>query len=195
MKTLQLLGLLFLASCGSRTSEPQTEFRQILPDTSKSWAGQMTREAFHQTRKLERKLNVQSLISGRKSEEIRIWGLSGFYDPQSLTILSKADTQGWNVRQVSFYDSKNDSISKDITRPIQSFPFDDYWSLKSQSDLANGDDYGCMDGGDVFIEIANASKYRFMWYRCPEINEKKDSTFYQVIELRRKIAGLMGERR
>jgi hypothetical protein len=194
MKTLQLLGLLILASCGNLKSEPQAEFRQIVPDTSKSWAGQMTREAFHQTRKLERKLNVRSITNGIKGEEIRIWGLSGSYDPQSLTILSNADTRGWNVRQVSFYYSKNDSISKDITKPIQSFPIDDYWSLASQSDLANGDDYGCMDGGDVFIEISNASKYRFMWYRCPDINEKKDSTFYQVTELRRKVAGLIGER-
>ena len=194
MKTLQLLGLLFLASCGIRTSEPQTEFRQILPDTLNSWAGQITREAFHHTRKLERKLNVQSLTSGLKGEEIRIWGLSGSYDPQSLTILSKAGRKSWNVRQLSFYHAKNDSISSDITQPIENFPFDNYWSLKSQSDLANADDYGCMDGGDVFIEIANASKYRFMWYRCPEINEKKDSTFYQVTELKRKVAALIGER-
>jgi hypothetical protein len=194
MRILQILGLLFLASCGSRSSEPQSEFRQNLPDTSKSWAGQMTREAFLQTRKLERKLNMTSIINGINGEELRIWGLSGSYDPQSLTILSKADMQGWNVRQVSFYHSRNDSISKDFTTPIQSFPFDDYWNLASQSDLANGDDYGCMDGGDVFIEIANASKYRFMWYRCPDINEKKDSTFYQVTELRRKVAGLIGER-
>jgi hypothetical protein len=154
----------------------------------------MTREAFHQTRKLERELNVSSITNGIKGEEIRIWGLSGFYDPQSLTILSKTDTKGWNVRQLSFYHLKNDSISKDITKLIQSFPLDNYWSLASQSDLANGDDYGCMDGGDVFIEMANASKYRFMWYRCPDINEKKDSTFYQVTELRRKVAGLLGQR-
>ena len=155
----------------------------------------MTREAFHQTRKLEGKLNVRSLTSGIKGEEIRIWGLSGPYDPQSLTILSNSDSQGWNVRQVSFYHSKNDSISKDFTKPIQSFPIDDYWSLASQSDLANGDDYGCMDGGDVFIEIVNASKYRFMWYRCPDINEKKDSIFHKVAELRKKVDGLIGERR
>jgi len=51
-----------------------------------------------------------------------------------------------------------------------------------------------MDGGDVFIEVANASKYRFMWYRCPDINAKKDSAFYQVTELRRRVAELIGER-
>jgi hypothetical protein len=194
MKTLQVLGLLILASCGNRPSEPQTEFKQIVPDTSKSWAGQMTREAFYQTRKLEPKLDVKSIVNGTKGEEIRIWNLSGSYDPQSLIILSKVNAHRWNVRQVSFYQSKNDSISKDISKPIQSFPIDDYWNLASQSDLANGDKYGCMDGGDMFIEIANASKYRFMWYRCPDINENKDSIFFQVNELRRKVAGLIGER-
>jgi hypothetical protein len=194
MKTLQLLGLLFLISCGNRISEPQIDFRHILPDTSKSWAGQMTHEAFHQTRKLEEKLNVRSLISGVKGEEMRIWGLSGSYDPQRLTILSKADGEGWNIRQVSFYHTKNDSISSDDAKPIENFLFDDYWNLASQSDLKNSDDYGCLDGGDVFIEMANVAKYRFMWYRCPDINEKKDSAFYQVTELRRKIAGLIEER-
>jgi hypothetical protein len=194
MKTLQLLGLLLIASCGNRSSEPHAEFRRILPDTSKSWAGQMTREAFHQTRNLEEKLNLRSLTSGIKGEEIRIWGLAGFYDPQSLTILSKASREGWNIRLVSFYQIKYDSISSDVTMPIENFPFDDYWNLASQSDLRNCDDYGCVDGGDVFIELANAAKYRFMWYRCPDINESKDSTFYQIIELRRKIAGLIGKR-
>ena len=95
---------------------------------------------------------------------------------------------------MSFYQSKNDSISKDITKPIQNFPFDNYWRLASQSDLPNGDAYGCMDGQDLFIELANASKYRFMWYRCPDINEKKDSIFFQVTELQRKVTELIGER-
>jgi hypothetical protein len=139
----------------------------------------MTREAFHQTRKLEGRLNVRSLTSGIKGEEIRIWGLSGFYDPQSLTILSKAPGEGWNIRQVSIYRTSNDSISSDVTKLIVNFPFHDYWSLASQSDLKNGDDYGCMDGGDVFIEMANTKKYRFMWYRCPDINEKKIQCFFR----------------
>lgn len=194
MKTLQILGLLLFVSCGNRSSKPQTEFRQILPDTSRTWAGRMTREAFHRTKQLELKLNVRSITNGIKGEEIRIWGLSGSYEPQSLTILSKADTQRWNARWVSFYHSKNDSISNDIAKSIQNFPFNDYWGLASQSDLVNGDEYGCIDGEDVFIEIANASRYRFMWYRCPDINEKKDSTFHRVTELQRKVAGLIGER-
>jgi hypothetical protein len=194
MKTLQLLGFLFLASCGNPTSEPQTEFRHILPDTSKSWAGQMTRDAFHQTRTLEGNLNVKSLTNGIKGEEFRVWGLSSFYDPQSLTILSNVDKKVWNIRQVFFYHRNNDSISSDITKPIETFSFDDYWKLASQSDLRNGDNYGCMDGGDIFIEMANAKNYRFMWFRCPDINEKRDSTFFHVVELRRKIAGLIGER-
>ena len=195
MRTLQLLGFLFLASCVNPVSEPKAKFRHILPDTSKSWAGQMTREAFHQTRKLECKLKVRTLAKGIKGEEIRIWELSGSYDPQSLTILSKAGTEGLNIRQVSFYNTKNDSISSDVTKPIENFLFDDYWNLASQSDLTNGDNFGCTDGGDVFIEMANDSKYRFMWYRCPDINEKKDSTFYHVIELRKKIAGLIAEKK
>jgi hypothetical protein len=192
MKTVKVLGILLLASCRNPTSEPQTGFEYILPDTLKSWAGQMTREAFHQTGTLGRNLNVKSLTSGIKGEEFRVWELSGSYDPQSLTILSNIDEKGWNVRRVFFYHRNKDSISSDIKKPIGTFSFDDYWKLASQSDLRNSDDYSCMDGQDIFIEMANAKKYRFMWFRCPEINEKKDSTFFRVVELRRKIAGLIG---
>jgi hypothetical protein len=194
MQILHFFGFLFLASCGNRTSEQQTAVRLILPDTSKSWAGQMTRYASDQTGKLEKKLNLRSITNGIKGKEIRIWELSGLYDPQSLTILSKGDNEGWNLKQVSFYQAENDSVSSVVTKPIENFPFDDYWNLASQSDMRNGDDYGCLDGGDVFIEMADVANYRFMWYRCPDINEKKDSTFYRVDELRKKITGLIKER-
>ena len=198
MKTLKLIGLLFLAACGRHSSDPQTTFKQILPDTSKSSSGRMTRETFHQTRKIEQKLDLISLLNGSNNEEIRIWRLSGSYDPQSVTILAKLKTDAWHLRQLTFNHSKNDSITSDVTRQLPSKVINtlnliSYWNLPSQSDLKTGDAYGCMDGSDVFIEMANTAKYRFMWYRCPDINETKDSAFHRVFELRSKIAQLGGE--
>lgn len=199
MKTLKILGICLLASCSSQTSEPQKEFKRILPDTTQSWSGQMTKEAYHQTRSIEKKFSLESLLNGVKGKELRIWNLSGFYDPQVLLILSKSKTNNWNLRVLNFYQTKGDSIYSDYTRPIRSSSIDSlnlnrYWSLASQSDLKAGDTYGCMDGGEVFMEIADATKYRFMWYRCPDINKNRDSAFFIVTELKSKLRELTVER-
>jgi hypothetical protein len=50
-----------------------------------------------------------------------------------------------------------------------------------------------MDGGDVFIELVNSSKYRFMWYRCPSMNKEKDSAFYLINKLASSLDGLAVE--
>lgn len=198
MKMLKIIGSFLLTSCGGYPVEHAAKFRHILPDTSKSWAGRMTREEFYLTRNLERKLNLRSLTQGVTNTEVRIWNLSGSYDPQVINVLYRLNNEEWGLRTILFNRSKDDSIYTESRRRINSdrmdtFNFNQYWNLPSQSDLSAGDSYGCIDGGNVFMEIADSTRYRFMWYRCPAINKDKDSVFLLVNELPNKLHELFGE--
>lgn len=182
MRNLIILGVFFLSSCGSNPVETVTEFRRLIPDTTKSWSGRMSRDYYHFTRQLEQKLNLPSLLNGTKNQEFRVWNLSNAYDPLDLFILKEDSIDKWTLRTLSFYHANGDSIGTDYTRLVRqdfidSMNLSNFWSLGSQSDLRDGDSYGCFDGGDVFMEIADSARYRFMWYRCPDLNKHKDSVF------------------
>jgi len=192
MRALILPVLFFLASCGGQSVEKNNGFKRLLPDTTKSWSGKMTRDTYNSTRRLEEKLYLESILNGTKNQEIRVWNLSGSYDPQVLFILKKDSGDWWRLRTLSFYQTKADSIYADHTRSIPTGSIDSlhlnrYWVLASQSDLKAGDSFGCLDGGDAFMEMADSVKYRFLWYRCPDINKLKDSAFFLVSELTSKL--------
>ena len=185
----------FLISCGDPPVSKAHQFQRNLPDTSKSWSGQKTAETFHVTRKFEHEIELFSLIDGPMQTEIRIWNLSASYDPQSLTILQQADSISWLLRRVNFFYKKPDSIVSDLSKKIpaqviESLRVNRLWDLKSQSDLKNGDSFGCVDGSVKFIEIADFNRYRFSWYNCPFINKDRDSIFFEVLEFTEKIGAL-----
>jgi hypothetical protein len=52
MRTLLILGLFFLASCGSQSGDTTLDFERNIPDTTKSWAGRMTKESYHEATRL-----------------------------------------------------------------------------------------------------------------------------------------------
>lgn len=188
MKTLIIIGIFVLTSCDSQSGDTVTTFKKSFPDTSKSWAGQVTRQDYHLTRNLEGKFRLPTLINGNNKTEIRIWRLSGSYDPQSLNIFQQSNSDKWSLRTISFYRTKSDSIVEDNTRQIHAgsleiLNLDRYWNMPSQSDLKEGDKYGCMDGDNVLIELANSKTYKLKWYRCPDINKDKDSVFKLANEL------------
>jgi hypothetical protein len=169
MRTLLILGLFFLASCGSQSGDTTLDFERNIPDTTKSWAGRMTKESYHEATRLETKLGLHKLSDGTSNTEVRVWNFSTSYDPQVLFILKSDSTNGWRLRTISFYKTKGDSIYADYSRMIRQSAIDSldlnrYWALASQSDLKTGDQYGCIDGGDVLVELASRTKYRFMWY-------------------------------
>jgi len=198
MRLQIVIGLFFFASCSNQNDPIFIEFKRIIPDTSKTWAGHMTREAYNQTRIFENKFNLDNLIDGSKRDEIRVWCLSGASDPQVVFIAKNDNSNSWTLRTISFYQTMRDSIYADYTRilrpsSIDSLNLNQYWILKSQSNLYNGDSYGCMDGGDIFIEMADSLRYRFMWYRCPAINKYKDSAFLLATELADKFDALAVE--
>ena len=198
MRLLIAIALFFLASCSNQRDIENVEFSRIIPDTSKTWAGRMTREAYIETRTFEKTLKFEKLIDGTKQEEIRVWYLSGSYDPQ-VVFIAKADSLNkWTLRTISFYHSKSDSIYADYSRvlrqtSVDSLNFNKYWQLTSQSDLPKGDTYGCMDGENIFIEMSNRMKYRFMWYRCPEINKDKETVFLAAATLANRLDALAVE--
>lgn len=175
--------ILFLfISCGNRQDKVSVEFNRILPDTSKTWSGRMTGEAYRQTRSFEKSLKLENLINGSFQDEIRVWYLQSSHDKNVLFIAKIDSLKKWSLRTISFYKNKSDSIYADYSKTLRhssadSLNFSKLWKIKSQSDLANGDTYGCMDGEDIFIELSERNKYRFLWYRCPEINKNKDSVF------------------
>ncbi|HEX8460529.1 MAG TPA: hypothetical protein VF623_03840 [Segetibacter sp.] len=196
---LQIAIVLFLfAFCRNKHGTGHVEFNRIMPDTSKTWAGRMTQEAFNQTRTFGKTLNLGQLIEGTPQEEIRVWYLSGSYDPQ-VVFIAKADSfNKWSLRTISFYRTKSDSIYADYSRVLRQSAVDSlnlhkYWQLTSQSDLPKGDTYGCLDGEDIFIEMSNRIKYKSMWYRCPEINKNKDTTFHSAASLVNRLDALAVE--
>jgi hypothetical protein len=195
MRILFLPGLFYLASCNTQPAEKAVPFQRQIPDTTKTWAGQMTKKSYDKAKGLEGKFGLKTLLDGTKNTELRVWNFSGYYDPQVVFILKNDTVNGWQLRTVSFYQTKGDSIYADYTRLIRdsavdSLGFDRYWVLVSQSDLKAPDSYGCSDGGDVFVELANSSRYRFMWYRCPDMNKNKDSAFLLANELTNRLDGL-----
>jgi hypothetical protein len=193
MKTfIIVIGICFLTSCGSQSVDNDTTFKASFPDTTKTWAGRETRQDFHFTRNIENKLQLSTLTNGTNYTEIRIWRLSGSYDPQSLNTLRQLSPDKWSLRTIEFYQTKSDSIIADYTTLIRdgfidSLNLDRYWNMPSQSELTDGDKYGCMDGNNVLIELANSTTYKLKWYRCPNINKTKDSVFLLVSELTSKL--------
>ncbi|MCF1715980.1 hypothetical protein L0U88_15170 [Flavihumibacter sp. RY-1] len=190
--------LFFFASCRNQGDTGINALSRVIPDTSRTWAGRMTRDAFSQTRTFEKSLKIGSLIDGTANDEIRVWYLSGSYDPQVAFIAKPDSFSKWTLRIISFYRTKVDSTYNDYSlvlrhTSVDSLNLNKYWTLTSQSDLQNGDDYGCMDGEDIFIEMSNRMKYRFMWYRCPEINKSRDSVFLTASNLANRLDALAVE--
>jgi hypothetical protein len=198
MRTLLLIAVFFFASCDSQSGDTTIDFVRQIPDTTKSWTGRMTGESYHEAKRLETKLGLPTLSNGAINTEIRVWNFSGSYDPQVLFILKNDSTNGWQLRTISFYKTKGDSIYADYSRTIRHSTVDSlnlnrYWTLASQSDLKAGDSFGCMDGGDVFVELSSSAKYCFMWYRCPDINKDKDSVFLLANHLANRLNALAVE--
>lgn len=189
MKNLTtIIGICVLTSCGSQSTDVAKIFKVNFPDTSRTWAGSETKQDLHFTRNIERRFQLAGLTMGINNTEIRIWQLSSSFDPQSLNILRQLSTNKWSLRTILFDRTKPDSVIADITKPIpagsvDSLRLDRYWNMQSQSDLKDGDKYGCTDGNDVLIELANSKSYELKWYCCPDINKSKDSVFLLASEL------------
>jgi hypothetical protein len=159
----------------------------MVPDTSKSWAGQATKQALQNVRTAETRFRLVPLRNGSSGLELRVWTLASSYDPQTLHIINFPQNRAGEHRTIS-YSFRDDSVWSDMRHvllqpQLADLDIPSLWNLKSQSDLKSGDSFGCMDGSDLFIELADSARHKFMWYRCPNINKNKDSVFAKAFSL------------
>lgn len=188
MRNLIIIALLTIASCVDAPVSKARHFIRNLPDTSATWSGKRTQQTFLITRQFEKKLKLNTLQDGLLGTEFRIWNFRSSIDPQGLTIIQSTTTQNWQLRQLTFNYRNPDSLISETNStfkvtPADSLQLDKFWQLNSQSDLKNGDEFGCLDGNTIFVELADWNRYRFSWYNCPFINRDRDSIFQEVNEL------------
>jgi hypothetical protein len=110
----------------------------------------------------------------------------------------------WIVSSLNYYlnfdnaKTKVDSIStkREIKKiiSVNEFNFlrtEQIWLLPSQSEMINGDSYGCTDGYSLLVELSNKSKYKFLSYVCPDFHISKDTTFQNIVNFKQKVAELI----
>ena len=188
MRNLLFIVVLILTSCGDPPVSKARHFVRNLPDTSTSWSGKRTAETFLLTRQFEKKLKLNSLQDGMLGTEFRIWNFRSSVDPQGLTIIQSTTNKNWQLHKLTFNFRNPDSLISETKLAFKvtsadSLQLNKFWHLNSQSDLKNGDEFGCLDGNVIFIESADWNRYRFSWYNCPFINSDRDSIFQEVNEL------------
>ena len=54
------------------------------------------------------------------------------------------------------------------------------WTIPSQSEMKNGQAFGCNDGHAILIELSDKNRYKYSLYMCPDLQSTKDSTFGNV---------------
>jgi hypothetical protein len=183
-----ITAIILLPSCQNKPSRDAGNFRAVYPDTSITWAGQATGEDMRFVRMLEAEFGLPALITGTQNAEIRLWRLESAFDHQTIHILRKLSSDICELRTIKYARAGTDRlVSADIMlmdgAVFDSLQFERYRLMPSQSDMPDGDSYGCMDGGSVLIELADTQSYALKWYRCPRMHEASDSTFLLAAEL------------
>lgn len=180
--------IIFLPSCKNRPSLNTTNFKAIYPDTSSKWVGEATKEDMKYARALESKFNLSTLTAGAPNTEIRIWQFKSAFDPQTLHILMKLKSDSCEFRTIKYGSAGNNRLLSDHTILVNGAVFDrinleSYWLMPSQSDMPDGDRYGCMDGSSVLLELADIKTYAIKWYRCPAMHKSADNAFEMVSDM------------
>ncbi len=183
-----MAAIILLPACKNNPSRDGGNFRGFYPDTSITWAGQATGEDMRFVRSLEREFSLPALTTGAQNAEVRLWQLESAFDPKTVYIFRKLSSDSCELRTIKYARAgTNRLVSDDIMlmdgAVFDSLQFDRYRLMPSQSDMPDGDSYGCMDGGSVLIELADAKSYALRWYRCPRMHEASDSTFLLAAEL------------
>jgi hypothetical protein len=182
-----LSAALLILSCREASRAPEPTVQRLMPDTAERWAGQQTGAALRLAKHYEQKFGLPSLQYG-SATEVRLWYFSTAYDNQVLFRLREDRWGNWQLRTISFHRKGVDRIYADYSRQLRqsavnSLLLSRYWGIPSQSEMKNGDQYGCVDGEEVLIELAEPNRYRPLWYRCPEINRDKDPAFLLAASL------------
>jgi len=186
MRLFFLLAIYLLGACNSFKKD-HSHFKKIIPDSTGGFYSKQFHNDYLSTRQVVDSLKLQDITNGVNNEQIWFWNLSSAYDPQTIYILQRNSTTNWNLRFLQ-YDANSKKAIVDRSKSLNgtffdSLKFKHLWDLPSQSELKDGDRYGCLDGNTVLIEIADSTRYKYIAYRCPGIHVNKDSAFYYVNEI------------
>jgi hypothetical protein len=197
MRPLLLIIIFFYAACHSGQDTKLSQIKKFIPDSTNSFYAREFYKDYKRTRQIEALFNLPDISDGTKNFELRFWSLSSFYDPQSIYILIK-NKSDWNLKVIKYNSSSKDSITAETNMTfrddfISKLNLERYWSLPSQSEMKNGDSFGCTDGNTILLELSDFSRYKYIGVRCPEMHVSKDSTFYWVNSLNKDLRSLAKE--
>jgi len=204
--SILIIFFLTLAACNNSNLQTQKVIpRSInIPDTTNNWYAKLF-DYPNYVRKTEitKQLNIEILEADTSNSEIRIWTIGSNYNPQTLTSL-KNKNGIWTIAKLNYYlsfDNAKTKVDSILTKgkidkiiSINEFNLlktEQIWQLPSQSEMKNGDSYGCTDGYALLIEMSNKSKYKFSCYICPDLHVSKDTTFKTVVNFKQNISKLL----
>lgn len=198
MRPLVFIATLLFVACHEKGSSGKFQVTKFIPDSTKSYYAKQFYEDYTRTRTIERLLDLATISDGSEKTELRLWNLSSSSDPQSIFILRKNRSDEWTLRVIRYYASSRDSVTSEIKMDFRNdaiamLNVEQFWNVNSQSEMINGDSFGCMDGSTVLLELSDPSRYKYMLFRCPEIHVAKDSAFYYVSKLSADLRGLVKE--
>jgi hypothetical protein len=202
--------ILWLTFLGCNNSNLQTHYaipKSVhIPDTTNNWYAKLFDYSYYITKtEIAKRLKLEPLEKDTSNSEIRVWIIGSNYDPQKIISLKKKNNS-WKITEFNYYSSYKDSNSnvhidsistqEKIEKVVSQSAFDllkteQIWQLPSQSEMKNGDSYGCVDGYALLIEMSNTLRYKFLFYMCPSFHISKDSTFQIVSAFQHKLGNLL----
>ena len=191
-----------LASCISQQQTDEVISKTIhIPDSLGTFYSRQEYNDYKKLKTISAQLKLDSLENDTSSLEIRVWSLSSYFNPQSVRILKKRNGK-YLLSLITFYvapqnweTGKIDSIRPELrvqisSSDIEKLKIDSIWKLPSQSEMSNGDSFGCVDGSDLLLEMSNKVKYKYSFYRCPYILRERDKVFETIDIFSNKIGAL-----
>jgi hypothetical protein len=192
-----------IASCYSPQEREKTVRKEIhIPDSLKNYYAKVEYDYYKKIKVTSQQLKLVSLEKATSDLEIRVWSLHFNFDPQSICILKK-EGDSYILSSFKFYlgqqnweSGKIDSVVKNkqvklSISDFQNLKLDSIWKLPTQSEMPNGESFGCVDGSDVIIEMSNKSMYKYLFYRCPFILRDRDPIFEMINSFQGQIGSLL----
>ncbi len=198
---------LIFIGCNNSNLQPDNPIPKSIqiPDTTNNWYAKLfDYPSYLKKTEIAKQLALENLETDTSNSEIRIWTIGSNYNPQTIIFL-KNKNNIWTISKLNYYLSfgntkpKVDSISKGkIEREISINEFnllgsEQIWQLPSQSEMKNGSTYGCVDGYALLIEMNIKSKYKFLFYMCPDFHISRDSTFQSVVNFKQKVGEILSK--
>ena len=190
MRYLILIIFLFiLASCQQGQLSDKLQGKQLdLPDSTSSWyAKQFDFQYYNRIKVVQNDINLLDLKIDTSEFEIRIWSFGALYSPHSVYQIRSRDGR-YNISKISFNSAFLTNDSNAVSRILdiheksissvefETFNYNQLGDLKSQGSLVNGEKFGCVDGTAQIIDLSSRTRYKYLFYMCPEFHITKDST-------------------